>query len=110
MVEKLCILYGEKIAEVDSVMYHEFPPVEALTDSSVEKTLRDAGFGYRAKFIYQSACKIVQMGGSDWLVKLKTLPYDEAKSELMKLSGVGAKVITKLVTQNFFKIKLFEQV
>ncbi|XP_069690004.1 N-glycosylase/DNA lyase isoform X2 [Periplaneta americana] len=92
MVEKLCVLYGNKIANVDGVAYYDFPPVSALTDPSVEKTLRDAGFGYRAKFINQSACKIMQMGGTRWLEHLQSLPYVEAKTELMKLSGIGAKV------------------
>ncbi|XP_069690006.1 N-glycosylase/DNA lyase isoform X4 [Periplaneta americana] len=92
MVEKLCVLYGNKIANVDGVAYYDFPPVSALTDPSVEKTLRDAGFGYRAKFINQSACKIMQMGGTRWLEHLQSLPYVEAKTELMKLSGIGAKM------------------
>ncbi|PNF32439.1 N-glycosylase/DNA lyase [Cryptotermes secundus] len=92
MVEKLCILYGNKIADFDGTVYYDFPPLTALTDPSVEKSLRDAGFGYRAKFIYQSACKIMQLGGSDWLQHLQSLSYEEAKMELKKLPGIGAKV------------------
>lgn len=92
MVEKLCVLYGNKIADVDGTIYYDFPPLVALTDPSVEKSLRDAGFGYRAKFINQSACKIMQMGGTEWLKLLQSLSYKEAKMELMKLPGIGAKV------------------
>jgi N-glycosylase/DNA lyase len=92
MVEKLCILYGNKIADVNGTVYYDFPTLAALIDPSVEKSLRDAGFGYRAKFIYQSACKIMQMGGSDWLEFLQSLSYEQAKVELMKLPGIGAKV------------------
>jgi len=92
MVEKLCVLYGNKIADVDDKIYYDFPPLVALTDPSVEKSLRDAGFGYRAKFINQSACKIMQMGGTEWLKLLQSLSYKEAKMELMKLPGIGAKV------------------
>jgi N-glycosylase/DNA lyase len=92
MVEKLCVLYGNKIADVDGTIYYDFPPLVALTDPSVEKSLRDAGFGYRAKFINQSACKIIQMGGTEWLKLLQSLSYKEAKMELMKLPGIGAKV------------------
>jgi N-glycosylase/DNA lyase len=92
MVEKLCVLYGTKIAVVDGTVYYDFPSLAALTDPSVEKSLRDAGFGYRAKFISQSACKIMQMGGCDWLELLQSLSYEQAKAELMKLPGIGAKV------------------
>ncbi|XP_063229833.1 N-glycosylase/DNA lyase [Bacillus rossius redtenbacheri] len=92
MVEKLCVLYGEKIATVGDTVYHAFPVVSALASTGVEKALRNAGFGYRAKFIHQSACKIEEMGGDAWLGKLQELPYVEAKAELMKLPGIGAKV------------------
>jgi N-glycosylase/DNA lyase len=92
MVEKLCVLYGNKIADIGGTVYYDFPPLTALTDPAVEKSLRDAGFGYRAKFIYQSACKIMQLGGSDWLQHLQSLSSEQAKMELMKLPGIGAKV------------------
>ncbi|CAG2053474.1 unnamed protein product [Timema podura] len=92
MVEKLCTLYGTRIATVDNITYFDFPHVSALTDPSVEQSLREAGFGYRAKFIHKSACQIIKEGGVTWLQKLQTLPYEEAKTELMKLPGIGAKV------------------
>ena len=31
MVEKLCIDYGEKIADVDGQTYYDFPTIEALS-------------------------------------------------------------------------------
>lgn len=92
MVEKLCTFYGDKLAEVDGTPYYDFPPVAALADPAVEAKLRQAGFGYRAKFIHQSAVKIMESGGMNWLLNLQQLPYTEAKSELMKLPGIGAKV------------------
>lgn len=92
MVNKLCELYGDPIAEIENQKYHSFPVVESLAQSFVETELRKAGFGYRAKFIYQSACAITKFGGRVWVENLKLLPYSEAKKELMKLPGIGAKV------------------
>lgn len=92
MVEKLCEFYGEFIAEVDGQKYYSFPKVEDLTHDTVESDLRKAGFGYRAKFIYESACAIKNFGGDEWLNKLKVLSYKDAKKQLMELPGVGAKV------------------
>ncbi|EEB17855.1 8-oxoguanine DNA glycosylase, putative [Pediculus humanus corporis] len=92
MVEKLCEFYGDYITELDGKKFYGFPKLENLADSSVESNLRKAGFGYRAKFIYQSACLIKELGGTNWLNNLKTLPYELSKMELMKLPGVGAKV------------------
>lgn len=92
MVEKLCTLYGDTLAEVDGTLYYDFPPIAALADSGVEEKLKESGFGYRAKFIHQSAVKIMEFGGMNWLLNLQKLPYTEAKLELMKLPGIGAKV------------------
>lgn len=58
----------------------------------LESRLRDAKFGYRAKFIAQSIVKINEFGGLDWFEKLQTLPYQDARQELVKLPGIGFKV------------------
>lgn len=93
MVDKMCTFYGEEIGEVNNVKYYDFPTVEKLAEPSVLSDLQKAAFGYRAKFIQQAASKIVEFGGNDWITQLQMLPYKEAKAELIKLPGVGAKVI-----------------
>lgn len=100
MVEKMCTFYGDEIGVVDGVKYYDFPAVENLAKSSVLNDLQKAAFGYRAKFIQQAASKIVEYGGYDWINELKKLPYDEAKIELMKLPGIGAKVIISALKVN----------
>ena len=46
----------------------------------------------RAKYISQTAQYIVDNESEAWLHGLRKKPYLEAKSELMKLQGVGPKV------------------
>lgn len=92
MVEKLCLYYGQKIAEVDETTYYDFPTVSALAADGVEDKLRKEGFGYRAKYLHHSAVKIMEHGGELWLKQLQQLPYLEAKQQLMTLPGIGAKV------------------
>lgn len=92
MVEKLCHKYGNHLVTYDDVAYHTFPPIEALAKETVESELRTLGFGYRAKFIQRSAAKLVENGGRDWLLNLRSVTYPEAKTALMTLPGVGAKV------------------
>lgn len=92
LVNKLGSLYGKHIADIDGVSYFNFPSVEKLADPGVEKTLRDNGFGYRAKFINKSAQEICSMGGLEYFSKLRSLSYREAHTELMKLTGIGPKV------------------
>ena len=79
MVEKLCATYGRRLVERDGRAHHEFPPVEALAAPAVEAQLRRLGFGYRARFVQQSAAKIVANGGADWLHGLRRATYAEAK-------------------------------
>ena len=88
----MCDTYGTHLLRHDGVSYYNFPTIEALADPDVESKLRVMGFGYRAKFIQQSAAKILQNGGREWLMNLRTLPYNEAKSALITLPGIGAKV------------------
>ena len=108
MIENLCIRYGEKIASIDTgdrshrntIDYYAFPTLESLCDSSqigsngmdIEQTLRSLSFGYRASYIAKTAKQIVQAGGYEYLLSLRSLPYDEAKRELLKLTGIGPKV------------------
>jgi len=92
MVEKLCQNYGEKITEYGGVPYYDFPLVEKLAKKDVEEKLRQENFGYRAGFIVKSAAKILEKGGEGWLHSLKKVGYEQAKSELRTLPGIGRKV------------------
>ncbi|CAH4033866.1 N-glycosylase/DNA lyase [Pieris brassicae] len=92
MVEKLCTHYGEKICEVNDISYYSFPDVDKLAQPKVESQLRELGFGYRAKFIKKSADQIVEWGGEEWFKGLRVKMYKDARTELMKLCGIGPKV------------------
>ena len=81
------------ILKVDGEKYYDFPSLTALCGDDVEPHLRQLGFGYRAKFIANIARHVTQeKGGDDWVCSLRGRSYLEAKSELMSLQGVGAKV------------------
>ncbi|KAJ8300945.1 hypothetical protein KUTeg_022464 [Tegillarca granosa] len=89
MVEKLCENYGDFICEIDDQAYYSFPSVSSLAQEGVEENLRTLGFGYRAKYIYQSAKYIKENCTESWLYDLRHKPYKETKTELMKLCGVA---------------------
>lgn len=92
LVERLCTLYGPKICDYDGRSYHAFPDCRRLAEPSVDADLRAAKFGYRARFIQQSAAQIVERGDLAWLADLQRLPYVEAHAQLTQLTGIGAKV------------------
>lgn len=107
-VHKLCKHYGPFIAQVGDERLHDFPPPAALTGAQVESHLRELGFGYRAKYIAQTARMVAEEKPAGWLESLRNpnspgfdtpkLPrdqhksYKEAHEELLNLTGVGPKV------------------
>ena len=106
MVENLCTRYGEEVAEIKiaetsestSKIYYSFPTIDRLCESptdeslDLEQTLRSLSFGYRASYIAKSAKQIQNAGGYEYLLNLRSLSYDDAKIELLKLTGIGPKV------------------
>ncbi|XP_078008311.1 N-glycosylase/DNA lyase isoform X2 [Phascolarctos cinereus] len=62
-------------------------------EAEVEPQLRQLGFGYRARFVSESARAILnERGGSNWLQQLRSASYEEAQQNLCSLPGVGVKV------------------
>ncbi|KAI7797466.1 N-glycosylase/DNA lyase [Triplophysa rosa] len=92
MIDRLCQTLGTPLCTLDDVAYHDFPPLPVLSDASVEMRLRDLGFGYRARFLQQSAQLIVNSHGPDWLKSLRSVAYLQARDALRALPGVGLKV------------------
>ncbi|KAK3719088.1 8-oxoguanine glycosylase ogg1 [Vermiconidia calcicola] len=116
MVHKLCVNYGPLLGHLDGEAYHDFPPPHALAKDGVEAKLRSLGFGYRAKYLHQTAC-IVSSKSDGWLESLRNpespafgtkalspahsnddFPpegregYLKAHASLLELQGVGPKV------------------
>ncbi|XP_068763178.1 N-glycosylase/DNA lyase isoform X2 [Struthio camelus] len=92
MIERLCRTFGRRLCRLDSQPFHAFPAPQALAGAEAEARLRALGFGYRAKFVSQSARAIAEELGTDGLCRLRHAPYAEARKVLRSLPGVGAKV------------------
>lgn len=88
---------------------HDFPTPKALIGKGVESHLRELGFGYRAKYIAETARTIALEKPANWLdslrnprhscprdVQVDPVPlsptYKEAHEALLSLTGVGPKV------------------
>ncbi|KAI9656061.1 MAG: 8-oxoguanine glycosylase ogg1 [Bathelium mastoideum] len=118
MVDKLCREYGpltghldvtNENGELQSMAFHDFPSPEQLARRDVELRLRDLGFGYRAKYLYQTAVMVTEEREPGWLDELRNPEsvgkgdagclveggregYRRAHEELLQLQGVGPKV------------------
>ncbi len=85
IIERLCFNFGEDLGNGD----FSFPTAEKLALLSVED-LAPLRSGFRAKYIIDAAQKVAN--GELNLDKLSTCDIDEARAELIKIKGVGAKV------------------
>ncbi|MCH8977941.1 MAG: hypothetical protein IH945_01700 [Armatimonadetes bacterium] len=82
---------GPVMQEVEGIEIHRFPDVGQIADID-EQELSDQGFGYRGKTIPAIARQIMDRGGRVWLESLRKTPYEEARTQLLELKGVGPKL------------------
>jgi N-glycosylase/DNA lyase len=96
------------LGHIDDEALHDFPTPASLTGNGVESHLRELGFGYRARYIAETARKVANEKPNHWLESLRNpeqpsfgvdpvpvqdhATYKEAHEELLTLSGVGPKV------------------
>ncbi|EGW30013.1 uncharacterized protein SPAPADRAFT_63635 [Spathaspora passalidarum NRRL Y-27907] len=96
MCDSLCSEFGTYINEYNDYKYYSFPTAETLAQPDVEAKLRDLGFGYRAKYIHQTAMKFTSPDFPEITIEnlnsLRSKDYTEAHEFLLQLTGVGPKV------------------
>ncbi len=85
IVERLCVLCGEQISEG----LYDFPKPQVLAKMTVDD-LAPIRSGFRAKYIIDAAKKVA-CGEVD-LDAISQMNIENARAELMKITGVGPKV------------------
>jgi N-glycosylase/DNA lyase len=90
MLALLAARHGRTVGERVGVnALHQLPTWPDLA-AIPEKNLRACQFGFRARFIHETARFLAAHPG--WLDVTETLPYPEAKARLRELPGVGEKI------------------
>lgn len=103
IVERLCEAFGKKIFSPFGTFY-SFPTPEDLKNVSLE----DLAFlkaGFRDKYIKDATDKINH--NEIDLNSLKTTPTEKAKSELLKIKGVGEKVANCILLFSLHRCESF---
>ena len=100
IIDRLCETFGEKIGEND----YAFPNYESLRNVTAEE-LAPLRAGFRNKYIVDAVQKLCS--GEINLEKIKIMPIEEARLELMKIKGVGAKVAECTLLYGFGRMEAF---
>ncbi len=100
IIDRLCESFGEKIGEND----YSFPTYESLKNVTAED-LAPLRAGFRNKYIIDAVEKLVS--GEIDLDKIKEMPIEDARLELMKIKGVGAKVAECTLLYGFGRKEAF---
>ena len=100
IIKRLCENFGESI---DGENY-SFPSYERLKDVTVEElgVLRS---GFRAKYIADAVARLCS--GEISLCEIEKMPIEQARQELMKIKGVGAKVAECTLLYGFNRKEAF---
>ena len=100
IVERLCESFGEQLQDGE----YTFPKAEVIAQLT-EEDLSPLRAGFRNKYIIDGAKKVAS--GEVNLEICKTLPYEEARAELMKIKGVGVKVADCTLLFGMHRIEAF---
>ncbi len=99
IIERLCDNFGDDIGDGRT-----FPSAERMATLSAED-LAPLRAGFRTPYIIDAARKI--SSGEVDIEKIKTMPFDEAKAELIKIKGVGEKVAQCVLLYGFGRHEAF---
>ncbi|CCH61517.1 hypothetical protein TBLA_0E04650 [Henningerozyma blattae CBS 6284] len=102
MCQKLSSHYGNLLNKHEFSNYYSFPTSEELCDRASVESLRSLGFGYRARYIIETAKLLVQqkkivgiINDTEYFQYISNLyknDYLQIREHLMGYSGVGPKV------------------
>ena len=88
-IKAICEVIARDMGEVLTDGSNALPTWAAIAEAG-ETRLRSAKLGYRARYIYQTACFLAER--PDWLKTTEATPTKEARQRLLELPGVGRKI------------------
>lgn len=100
IIDRFCRQFGEKIGEDD----YTFPCYKKLKGIKAED-LAELRAGFRAKYIADAVEKL--NSGEVKLEEIEKMPIEEARQELCKIKGVGAKVAECTLLYGFGRMEAF---
>lgn len=95
--------FGEPI-EFEGQTYYSFPEPSSIICEG-QDGLTECRLGYRQPYVYGTSCTVTDE--TIWEERIRSLPYETARSELMKLQGIGPKAADCILLFAFQKYEAF---
>ena len=102
-MEAISDSFGQRLT-LDGHVRYTFPEPERLAEAG-EARLRALGLGFRAPYVARAAVEVAS--GTLDLEALRRTPYQQAKTRLMELSGVGPKIADCVLLHSLDKLEAF---
>lgn len=102
-IASLAEQFGNPI-EFEGKTYYSFPGPASLSCEGHDG-LTICKLGYRQPYVYRTSCSVEDE--KQWEKTLFSLPYEDARKELMKLHGVGPKATDCILLFAFQKYEAF---
>ncbi len=93
-----------KAIEFEGKTYHTFPEPASISCGG-DDGLTICKLGYRQPYVFRTSCSIENE--KQWEETLFSLPYEDARKELMQLHGVGPKAADCILLFAFQKYEAF---
>lgn len=90
-IEEMSRIYGRLVCEQGNSCYYAFPHPERLACLQPRVLNSVGSLGFRGE-VLRSVSRHILDQGPGWLLGLRELSYGDAKSQLMTVRGVGAKI------------------
>ncbi len=103
IVRKIIDNFGEEIYGPDGKVFHTFPQADVIRELKVDDIMR-CGAGFRARYIRSAAEYCTD---NIDLNRLNGRSYEDIKSELMQIEGVGDKVADCIALMGFGRFEAF---
>ncbi len=100
IIDRLCKGFGERLSDED----YAFPSFESLKGITADD-LAPLRAGFRAKYIADAVEKL--NSGEISLGEIEKMPIEQARQELCKIKGVGAKVAECTLLYGFGRMEAF---
>jgi N-glycosylase/DNA lyase len=102
-IEALAFRMGRTI-HAEGKVYHAFPEPEAFSPEC-GSSLDACRLGYRGPYLLETACRLA--GDPEWAERIREMPYQEGRKEIMRLRGIGPKAADCILLFAFQKYEAF---